>query len=122
MPSIGIDQIRLYSEHWAISPYACGGPRSLWKGNRFRAIETPPTTSYLLMRNFVPKVRIVERKDTKQLYALKYISKHDCIQMDAVRNVIRERVMLEQLDHPFICRLRFAFQDDDYMYMVMDLM
>ncbi|CAM0139835.1 Serine/threonine kinase [Umbelopsis sp. WA50703] len=42
--------------------------------------------------------------------------------MDAVRNVIRERVMLEQLDHPFICRLRFAFQDDDYMYMVMDLM
>jgi serine/threonine kinase 32 len=42
--------------------------------------------------------------------------------MDAVRNVIRERVMLEQLDHPFICRLRFAFQDDEYMYMVMDLM
>lgn len=56
------------------------------------------------------------------MYALKYISKHDCIQMDAVRNVIRERVMLEQLDHPFICRLRFAFQDDEYMYMVMDLM
>ncbi|GAB5590688.1 Serine/threonine kinase [Umbelopsis nana] len=68
------------------------------------------------------KVRIVERRDSKILYALKYISKHDCISMDAVRNVIRERVMLEQLDHPFICRLRFAFQDDEYMYMVMDLM
>ncbi|KAH8550285.1 kinase-like domain-containing protein [Umbelopsis sp. PMI_123] len=68
------------------------------------------------------KVRIVERRDTRVLYALKYISKHDCIQMDAVRNVVRERVMLEQLDHPFICRLRFAFQDDEYMYMVMDLM
>lgn len=69
-----------------------------------------------------PQVRIVERRDTKVLYALKYISKHECIKMDAVRNIFRERAMLEDLDHPFVCNLRFAFQDDDYMYMVMDLM
>ncbi|RUP46916.1 kinase-like domain-containing protein [Jimgerdemannia flammicorona] len=68
------------------------------------------------------KVRIVERQDTHVLYALKYISKHECVKMDAVRNIFRERAMLEDLDHPFVCNLRFAFQDDDYMYMVMDLM
>lgn len=68
------------------------------------------------------KVRIVEHKESRSLYALKYISKEECIRMDAVRNIIRERVILEQLDHPFLCRLRFAFQDDDYMYMVTDLM
>lgn len=68
------------------------------------------------------KVRIVERRDNKKLFALKYISKEECIKMDALRNVLRERSMLEELDHPLVCNLRFAFQDDDYMYMVMDLM
>ncbi|RCH88533.1 hypothetical protein CU097_009696 [Rhizopus azygosporus] len=68
------------------------------------------------------KVRIVEHKESHQLYALKYINKEECIKMDAVRNIIRERVILEQLDHPFLCRLRFAFQDNEYMYMATDLM
>ncbi|KAI8070231.1 kinase-like domain-containing protein [Thamnidium elegans] len=68
------------------------------------------------------KVRIVEHRESRILYALKYISKDECIRMDAARNIIRERVILEQLDHPFLCRLRFAFQDQDYMYMVTDLM
>ncbi|KAI7865874.1 kinase-like domain-containing protein [Spinellus fusiger] len=68
------------------------------------------------------KVRIVEHREMHKLYALKYISKEECIHMDAVLNVVRERTILEQLDHPFLCRLRFAFQDNDYMYMVTDLM
>lgn len=68
------------------------------------------------------QVRIVEHKESHQLYALKYINKEECIKMDAVRNIIRERVILEQLDHPFLCRLRFAFQDNEYMYMATDLM
>jgi serine/threonine kinase 32 len=42
--------------------------------------------------------------------------------MEASRNVVRERDMLEKLDHPLVCNLRFAFQDGDFMYMVMDLM
>lgn len=67
-------------------------------------------------------MRIVEHRESRILYALKYISKDECIRMDAARNIIRERVILEQLDHPFLCRLRFAFQDQDYMYMVTDLM
>ncbi|KAL0075109.1 kinase-like domain-containing protein [Phycomyces blakesleeanus] len=68
------------------------------------------------------KVRIVEHREMRKLYALKYINKEECIQMDAVLNIVRERTILEQLDHPFLCRLRFAFQDDDFMYMVTDLM
>ncbi|CAG8610660.1 9214_t:CDS:2 [Funneliformis mosseae] len=68
------------------------------------------------------KVRIVERRDNKRLFALKYISKEECIKMEALRNIFRERSMLEELDHPLVCNLRFAFQDDEYMYMVMDLM
>lgn len=56
------------------------------------------------------------------MYALKVISKEECIKMEAVSNVIRERTMLEFLDHPLVCNIRFAFQDTDYLYMAMDLM
>ncbi|GAA5796538.1 hypothetical protein HPULCUR_001910 [Helicostylum pulchrum] len=42
--------------------------------------------------------------------------------MEAVSNIIRERTMLEFLDHPLVCNMRFAFQDTDYIYMAMDLM
>lgn len=37
-------------------------------------------------------------------------------------NIIRERTILECLDHPLICNMRFAFQDNHSMYMAMDLM
>ncbi|KAI9095502.1 kinase-like protein, partial [Phlyctochytrium arcticum] len=68
------------------------------------------------------KVRIVEKRDTKKLYALKYINKLQCIKMRATANIFRERAILEEIDHPFVVNLRFAFQDDENMFMVMDLM
>ena len=39
-----------------------------------------------------------------------------------MRNIIRERRMLEHLNHPFLCNLRYSFQDVEYMYLVVDLM
>ncbi|KAG0245015.1 hypothetical protein BGX31_008108 [Mortierella sp. GBA43] len=68
------------------------------------------------------KVRMVERQVTGKMYALKYISKEQVIKMDAVKNILREREILESVDHAFVVNMRFAFQDDDYMYMCMDLM
>ncbi|ORY03171.1 putative camp-dependent protein kinase [Basidiobolus meristosporus CBS 931.73] len=68
------------------------------------------------------KVRIVQHKRTKQLYALKYINKHRCIRMRAVENIIQERRLLEEIDFPLVCNLRYAFQDDENMFMVLDLM
>ncbi|OAJ41647.1 hypothetical protein BDEG_25216 [Batrachochytrium dendrobatidis JEL423] len=66
-------------------------------------------------------VRIVEVKTTKQQYALKYINKRQCIKKDSMENVFRERLMMQELDHPFIINLRFAFQDDEYMFIGLDL-
>lgn len=42
--------------------------------------------------------------------------------MNAVSNIIRERTILECLDHPLVCNMRFAFQDTQSMFMAMDLM
>ncbi|KAG5984264.1 hypothetical protein E4U55_005422 [Claviceps digitariae] len=68
------------------------------------------------------KVRIVERKDTNLSFALKYIRKDEVVKSESVRNIIRERRMLEHVNHPFICNLRYSFQDIEYMYLVVDLM
>ncbi|KAF3936672.1 Phototropin-2 [Dactylella cylindrospora] len=68
------------------------------------------------------KVRIVERKDTGLTFALKYIRKDEVVRSESVRNIIRERRMLEHLNHPFICNLRYSFQDVEYLYIVVDLM
>ncbi|KAJ3753905.1 kinase-like domain-containing protein [Lentinula raphanica] len=68
------------------------------------------------------KVRVVQHKQTRDLYALKYINKTKCVKMKAVANVIQERRLLEEIDHPFIVNLRYAFQDDENCFFVLDLM
>lgn len=38
------------------------------------------------------------------------------VKSESVRNIVRERRMLEHVNHPFICNLRYSFQDIEYMY------
>ncbi|THH07318.1 hypothetical protein EW145_g3459 [Phellinidium pouzarii] len=68
------------------------------------------------------KVRVVQHKQTRDLYALKYINKSKCLKMKAIANIIQERRLLEEVDHPFIVNLRYAFQDDENCFFVLDLM
>ncbi|KAI8067991.1 kinase-like domain-containing protein [Gongronella butleri] len=68
------------------------------------------------------KVRVVQHKRSKQLFALKYINKARCIQMRAVENIISERRLLEKINMGLIVNLRYAFQDDENLFMVLDLM
>jgi serine/threonine kinase 32 len=48
------------------------------------------------------KVRVVQHKASKKIYALKYINKEKCIQMKAVDNIIQERKLLEEIHNPFV--------------------
>lgn len=68
------------------------------------------------------KVRIVRHKRTGREYALKYTSKDRCIQRKCVGPILCERRLLERLEYPLIVNLRYAFQDDETIYMVLDLM
>ncbi|KAJ3345218.1 hypothetical protein HDU83_004285 [Entophlyctis luteolus] len=68
------------------------------------------------------KVRIVQKKSNGKYYALKYINKLQTIRMRAIQNIFRERCILEDINHPLIVNLRYAFQDDFHMFMVLDLM
>lgn len=64
----------------------------------------------------------MQHKGTKELFALKYINKAKCIKMRAVENIISERRLLESIDYPLIVNLRYAFQDDENLFMILDLM
>ncbi|KAL0077575.1 kinase-like protein [Phycomyces blakesleeanus] len=68
------------------------------------------------------KVRVVQHKGTKQLFALKYINKTKCIGMRAVDNIISERRLLEKISYGLTVNMRYAFQDDENLFMVLDLM
>ena len=83
------------------------------------------------------KVRIVEHKNSGLIFALKYFRKDEgipdrsvegpkltfaVVRSEIVLNIIRERQMLEHLSHPFLCNLRYSFQDVEYLFLVVDLM
>ncbi|OBZ89762.1 Serine/threonine-protein kinase 32A [Choanephora cucurbitarum] len=68
------------------------------------------------------KVRIVQHKSDLLQYALKYISKAKCIELNATSNILTERKILEKIDYPLVVNLRYAFHDDENIFMVLDLM
>ncbi|GFO13388.1 serine/threonine-protein kinase 32c [Plakobranchus ocellatus] len=68
------------------------------------------------------KVCIVQKKDTKKMYAMKYMNKTACAQQEAVSNVIREVQILKAVEHVFIVNLWYCFQDEEDMFMVVDLL
>ena len=51
-----------------------------------------------------------------------YINKARCVKQHATSNILQERRLLEEIDHPFVCNLRYAFQDDENCFFVLDLM
>ena len=53
---------------------------------------------------------------------MKYMNKVQIIKKHAVDNVFREVEILCQLEHPFLVNLWFTFQDQEDIFMVLDLM
>ncbi|XP_004624633.1 serine/threonine-protein kinase 32B [Octodon degus] len=68
------------------------------------------------------KVCIVQKRDTKKMYAMKYMNKQKSIERDEVRNVLRELQVMQALEHPFLVNLWYSFQDEEDMFMVVDLL
>jgi len=64
---------------------------------------------------------MVEKKDTQQRYAMKYMNKKLIIREEMVFNVLREQEILIELNHPNIIKLWFTFQDEEDTFMMLDL-
>ncbi|KAM3134690.1 hypothetical protein pb186bvf_013165 [Paramecium bursaria] len=68
------------------------------------------------------KVMLCEKKDNKELYAIKSLRKEDIISRDHIEYLKTERKILEQTQHPFLVSLEYAFITVECVYFVMKFM
>lgn len=66
------------------------------------------------------KVVMVKKKDDDRVYAMKILKKEMVLKRKQYEHTLSERRILENIDHPFIVSLRFAFQSEHKLYMVFD--
>ena len=64
------------------------------------------------------KVFLVKNIRNNKFYALKILVKDLIRQKRQVIHTKTEREILEKMDHPFIVKLKYAFQDDNKLYML----
>ena len=65
-------------------------------------------------------VTVVVHKPTNLPYALKCMLKARIVGLNQVEHVLAERAVLRQCSHPFIIDLAATFQDEDYVYMLLE--
>ena len=65
---------------------------------------------------------LVEKKDTRQLFALKSMHKEDIIDKDQIEHTKTERYVLEKSKCLFLVSLEFAFQTPEKIFFVMKYM
>mmetsp|Transcript_36387 Transcript_36387/g.61522 ORF Transcript_36387/g.61522 Transcript_36387/m.61522 type:complete len:403 (-) Transcript_36387:172-1380(-) len=66
------------------------------------------------------KVYQVKHIASGEIYALKSLKKQHLLRRKQIAHTQTERKVLQQIESPFIVNLRFAFQDRDRLYMVLD--
>jgi len=66
------------------------------------------------------KVMQVREKASGRHLAMKVLNKKRVIDMGQVDNIMIERRVLEQINHPFFVNLHYAFQTKDKLYLVLD--
>lgn len=55
------------------------------------------------------KVLLVEKKDTKKMYALKILKKGEILRRNQLEHTLDERRILESVNHEFIVKMDYAF-------------
>lgn len=63
-----------------------------------------------------------EKKDTKELFAIKSLRKEHILDKNQVEHTRAERKLLEEIDHPFLISLEYAFQTAEKLFFVMKFM
>lgn len=65
-------------------------------------------------------VFLAKKRLTGDYYAIKVLKKADMIAKNQVTNIKAERMILTQIDSPFVVNLYFSFQSKEYLYLVME--
>ncbi|RIB15849.1 kinase-like domain-containing protein [Gigaspora rosea] len=73
-----------------------------------------------ISRGAFGKVYLARKKTTGDLYAIKILKKVDMVRKNMVNHVLAERRVLSLSRTPFVVKLFYAFQSQDYLYLVME--
>ncbi|KAJ3442547.1 non-specific serine/threonine protein kinase [Anaeramoeba flamelloides] len=66
------------------------------------------------------KVMLVKKKDTSEMFAMKILQKGMLANNQQISQTMSERNVLMRLQHPFLIGLRYSFQTQEKLYMVLD--
>jgi serine/threonine protein kinase len=77
-------------------------------------------TVKIIGRGAFGEVRVVLKKDDKEVYAMKTMLKKEMIDKNQVAHIKAERDLLSAADNPWLVKLLYSFQDDKYLYLVME--
>ena len=65
---------------------------------------------------------LIEKKDTKEIFALKSLRKEELIEKEQIEHTKMEKMILEHANHPFLLKLYYAFQTPDKIFFIMQFM
>ncbi|XP_071833559.1 serine/threonine-protein kinase MRCK alpha-like isoform X2 [Apostichopus japonicus] len=77
-------------------------------------------TLEVIGRGAFGQVSVVKMKDTGEVFAMKLLNKWEMLKRAETACFIEERDVLVYGDSRWITNLHYAFQDEDYLYLVMD--
>ncbi len=95
---------------------------------RTKYYETLPVTGAdlqpmrVLGRGAFGAVNASRKTNCGKLYAVKCMSKKQVKGQDSIENVMMERELMAIVDSRFVVGLRYALQDQEHLYLVLDLM
>ncbi|KAH0985238.1 hypothetical protein GBA52_012415 [Prunus armeniaca] len=74
----------------------------------------------IIGRGAFGEVRICREKSTGHVYAMKKLKKSEMLRRGQVEHVKAERNLLAEVDSAYIVKLYCSFQDDEFLYLIME--
>eukprot|EP00051_Salpingoeca_urceolata_P011553 m.143355 g.143355 ORF g.143355 m.143355 type:complete len:1770 (-) comp17163_c0_seq4:109-5418(-) len=87
--------------------------QSRWTRQDFETVR-------VIGRGAFGEVQVVRRKETGQIYAMKMLNKWDMLKRKETACFLEERDVLVLGDKRWIAQLFYAFQDESYLYLIME--
>jgi len=74
----------------------------------------------IIGRGAFGEVRVVRHRETGEILAMKKMNKTEMVYKNQVQHVRAERDVLARADNPWIVELKYSFQDEKHLYLVME--
>eukprot|EP00241_Pyramimonas_parkeae_P001082 CAMPEP_0114252586 /NCGR_PEP_ID=MMETSP0058-20121206/15917_1 /TAXON_ID=36894 /ORGANISM="Pyramimonas parkeae, CCMP726" /LENGTH=537 /DNA_ID=CAMNT_0001366533 /DNA_START=148 /DNA_END=1761 /DNA_ORIENTATION=- len=85
---------------------------------RKKADDFQPLT--IIGRGAFGEVRLCRDKETGKIYAVKKLRKEDMVRRGQIEHVRAERNLLSEVNSPCVVKLYYSFQDEEYLYLIME--